>query len=352
MKNSLAKILRIFLIITLTALFYPQVVKAAALTALSDTMSRLADSTPTAVYSDHTIRFTTSTGAGDVGDTIEITMPTGFAIGTVDYTDMDLSHGASTGYETEETLAATADATSWGASFTGQVLSLEHPTNGANGDITGGDKVIVEIGLNASGGNVQIQNHATAATYTISIGGDFGDSGKIAIVILANDQFTVTGTVDPTITFSLDNTSTNFSTIGTSVVTSTPNIVLTVSTNAGTGYTITIRDAGNTTNPGLYNSDAAFMIGSADYSYANSADLGSVAGYGIQCSSASAACQSPYNVSGNNVGGYELTATNFATYGGAADGHTITVTSKAKVTGSTPAGTYNDTVTVIATGNF
>ena len=326
---------------------FPQTTHASALTALSDTMSRLQKSP---VYSDHTIKYTTPTGVA-AGQNMQITMPTGFTIGSVDYTDIDVSWGPSTGMENELTLAGTPSGTTWGAAFASQVLSITSGT----GTITAASKVIIEIGLNATaGGNgdAQIQNHATAATYTISIAGSFGDTGKIAIVILANDQFTVTGTVDPTITFSLDNTATNFGTIGTSVVTSTPNIVLTVSTNAGSGYTITVRDAGNNTNPGLYNSSASFMIGSADYSYNNSADLGSVAGYGIQCSSASATCQSPYNVSGNNVGGYKLTAQNFATYSGAADNHTITITSKAKVTGSTPAGSYNDTVTVIATGNF
>lgn len=355
MLVKLKKSIVIYLILAFISIFaFPQVAGAAPLTALSDTMSRLADSTPTAVYSDHTIRFTTPSGATDASDTIEITMPTGFTIGTVDYTDIDLHWGASTGLENSATLAAAADATNWGAYFTGQVLSFDHATDGAFEDIPTTNKVVVEIGQNATGGgaNVQIQNHATAATYTISIGGDFGDTGKIAIVILANDQFTVTGTVDPTITFSLDNTSTAFGTIGTSVVTSSPNIVLTVSTNAGTGYTITIRDAGNTTNPGLYNSTAAFMIGSADYSYGNSADLSAVAGYGIQGSSATATIAAPYNVSGDNVGGYELTAQNLATYSGTADNHTVTITSKAKVTGATPAGSYNDTVTVIATGNF
>ena len=94
------------------------------------------------------------------------------------------------------------------------------------------------------------------------------------------------------------------------------------------------------------------MIGSADYSYGNSADLSAVAGYGILGSSATATITSPYNVTTDNVGGYELTAQSLATYAGTADTHTVTITSKAKVTGATPAGTYNDTVTVIATGNF
>ena len=62
-------------------------------------------------------------------------MPTGFAIGSVDHTDIDLSHGVTTGYENEEILAASASATEWGAAFVGQVLTLTHPTNSANGDI-------------------------------------------------------------------------------------------------------------------------------------------------------------------------------------------------------------------------
>ncbi|NCN28328.1 hypothetical protein GW915_12235, partial [bacterium] len=144
-----------------------------------------------------------------------------------------------------------------------------------------------------------------------------------------------------------------FGTLSGSVATSSPNITFTISTNAQSGYAITVQDEGSGTNPGLYKTaGGAYTIGSADYSYANSADLGSVAGYGIQCSSASATCTSPYNVSGTNVGGYERTATSFATYSGTADNHTVTLTSKAKVSGSTPAGSYNDTVTVIATGNF
>jgi len=335
----------------LTFFAYPQTASAASLTALSDTMSRLADSTPTAVLSNHTIKYTTPTGVA-AGQTMTITMPTGFTIGTVDYTDIDVSWGPTTGAENELTLAGTASGTTWGAAFADQVLTITSGT----GTITAASKVIIEIGLNATfgvAGDQQIQNHATAATYTISIAGTFTDTGKIAIVILTDDQFTVTGTVDPTITFSLSANSTDFGVISTSsATTSTPNITLTISTNAQTGYTITVQDQGNGTNPGLYNSTASAILGSADNSYNNSADLATTAGYGIQGSSATATIAAPYNVTGTNVGGYERTAQNLATYGSAADSQTITITSKARAAGTTPAGTYNDTVTVIATGNF
>jgi len=346
--KRLKKILVACLISAFLFLFArPQVVLGSSLTALSDTMSRLKVSTA----SNHTIKYTTSSGVA-AGQTMTVTFPSGFTIGSVDYTDIDVSWGPSTGAENELTLAATPSGSTWGAAFSGQVLTITSGT----GTITAASKVIIEIGTNATyqtTGDQQITNPSSANTYTITIGGTFGDSGKIAVVTLSDDQFTVTASVDPTITFSLSANSTAFGTLSsTSVTTSSPNITLTVSTNAGNGYTITVKDAGNGTNPGLYNSDASFLIGSADYSYNNTADLSSVAGYGIQCSSASATCASPYNVSGTNVGGYELTAQNFATYSGAADNHTITLTSKAKISGSTPAGSYSDTVTVIATGNF
>jgi len=336
--------LRILLIFALLTWFYPQPTSAAGpLTALSDTMSRLQKST---VKSDHTIKYTTPTGVA-AGQNMQITMPTGFAIGSVDDTDIDVSWGAS--YENELTLAATCSGSTWGAAFTGQVLAITSCT----GTITGTSKVMIEIGLNATDGDQQITNHATAATYTISIGGTFTDTGKIAIVILENDQFTVSATVDPTITLGLSATSTDFGTLGTSVKTSDPIITLTVSTNANSGYSITVQDEGNGSNGGLYKTvGGAYTIGSADYLYNDSANLSDVAGYGIQGASGTATIIAPYNGSVNNVGGYKRTAQSFATWNGTADGQTITITSKAKVTGNTPAGTYGDTVTVIATGNF
>jgi len=338
--RQLKKVLIFYLVLALISFFIPQVAAAAGpLTALSDTMSRLQKST---VKSDHTIKFTTPTGVA-AGQNIQITMPTGFAIGTVDYTDIDVSWGPSTGAENELTLAGTASGTTWGASFTGQVLTIVS----GSGTITGTSKVIVEIGLNATSGDQQITNHATAGTYTISIAGSFTDTGKIAIVILDFDQFTISGTVDPTLSFSLDNTSTGFGIISTSSpTTSSPNIGLIISTNATSGYTISVHDQGSGASPGLYNSTASTLIASA------SADLGSVAGYGIQCSSASATCSAPYNVSGTNVGAYAVTAQNLATASGTADNHSITITSKAKAPATAPAGTYSDTVTLIATGNF
>ncbi len=329
---------------------------SATLTALSDTMTRLEKSQT----SNHTIKFTTSAGAGDITDTITITMPDSFGIGSVDYTDIDLSYGASTGAETEATLADSASDTAWGASFSGQVLTLTHPTDGATGDIAASDKVIVEIGTNADSGNAQITNINTANTYTISIGGTFGDTGKIAIVILDDDNVIVNASIDPSITFSLSANSTDFGVLSPGVVdTADTNVTLTVGTNAASGYTISVRDAGNTTNPGLYNSSATAIIGSADGSYNDTGDLSSVgSGYGLQIA-CTAGCTTGTHVNtrwrqgSNVVGGLELTDTEVVTFSStlSAD-HTLSVVHKAKSSSTHSAGTYTDTLTYIATGNF
>lgn len=346
MFRQLKKLVTIVTLLSFLAFFFPTAVSAASLTAISDTMSRLKASTA----SNHTIKYTTPAGGGvAAGETMTIAFPSGFNIGSVDYTDIDVSWGPSSGAENELTLAATPSGSTWGAAFSSQVLTI---TSGS-GTIDASSKIIVEIGTNASGGNAQITNHATPATYTISIAGTFGDTGKLAVVILSDDQFSVTAIVDPTMTFSLSHTLTAFGVLSSSsVTTSDTPIDLTISTNANSGYTIKIQDAGDGNNPGLFSSDNSFIIGSANYSYANSADLASVAGYGIQGSSGNATIASPYNVSGTNVGGYELTAQNLATYSGVASSHVVTITSKAKITGATPAGAYADTVTVTATSNF
>lgn len=345
-KFRICFVLALVVVLVSAISIFPRIASAASLTALSDTMSRIQKSQA----SNHTIKYTTPAAGGvAAGETMALTFPSGFTIGSVDYTDIDVSWGPSTGAENELTLAGTPSGSTWGVSFSGQVLTIES----GSGTISASSKIIVEIGTNASGGDQQIANHATAATYTISIAGTFGDTGKIAIVILDSDQFTVNATVDPTLTFSLTQSSTSFGSLSTSsVTTSSPNVGLTISTNAPNGYTIKINDAGDGNNPGLYNSTLSAIIGSGDYSYNNTADLTSVAGYGIQASSATATIASPYDGTSDTVGGYELTPQNLATYAGTASSHAVTITSKAKVNGATPPGTYNDTVTLIATGNF
>jgi hypothetical protein len=122
--------------------------------------------------SSHTIKFTTPTGAAESTDTIIITFPADFnftskTIGTVTFT-----HGATTGAENTETLAATPSATAWGAVFSGtqnRILTLTAPTDGIGAAaVAASDKVIITYD------NTNSTNPTTQNPYTISISGTFG----------------------------------------------------------------------------------------------------------------------------------------------------------------------------------
>jgi hypothetical protein len=342
LTQNLRKNISLLLIISLILFLIPQKLAfAASLTALSDTLSRMKASTA----SNHTIKFTTPSGVA-AGQTMTITFPTGFTIGSVDYTDIDVADDG-----VDLTLAATASGTTWGAAFSGQVLTITSGT----GTIAGSSVITIEIGLNATfgvAGDAQIINQTVAQNNTdpkIVIGGTFGDAGTIAVEIVADDQVVLSASVDPSITFSLSANSSAFGSLSTgSVTTSSPNIDLTIATNANAGYTITVKDQGSGSAAGLYNSDASYNIASASATLSAGTE-----GYGIQGSSAQATIASPYNVSGNQVGALQTTAQNLATYNTSTSGnHTITVTHKAAISGSTKAGSYGDTLTYIATGNF
>jgi hypothetical protein len=336
------------LILALLLSFSPKFAQAAGITAISDTMSRIQVSQ----NSSHAIKFTTQNAIQTTGDTIVITFPSDFnftskTIGTVTFT-----HGATLGTESTELLQASADGTHWGAVFSGtqnRILTLTAPTDGiGTAAVAASDKLIITYN------SANSANGSSNTTYvtTIAVAGSTTESGSFAIVLLTYDQYTVSATVDPTITFQIDNTATDFGTLSTSVKTSTPNITLTTSTNATGGYNISIQDQGDGANPGIHNSVSSYLLGSADASYNNTANLGSVAGYGIQATSATATIDARYAQTSNTVGGFERTAQALASYNGVADNQTVVITSKAKVTGSAPAGAYADTVTVIATANF
>lgn len=134
--------------------------------------------------------------------------------------------------------------------------------------------------------------------------------------------------------------------------TSSPDIQLIILTNNKNGYTIDIQDAGNKVNSGLYDAKARFIIGSADFNYNDTTDLSKHPGYGVQASSAQANIDPRYEQSGTRVGGYEITPQVLASYPAPANYHVITLVHKARASGATPAGNYNDIVTVIAFPNL
>ncbi len=167
-----------------------------------DTLSRAQIST----LSNHTIEFTTGGGVA-AGETMTVTFPAGFSIpgapNPLDYTDIDLSYGPTLGSENDLTLGASASGATWGASVSGQVLTI---TSGS-GTISPSSRVVIKVGTNASVGTTgdqQITNPSSVSTYIMSIGGTFNENGDIALGITQDDQATINATVSPSITFDID----------------------------------------------------------------------------------------------------------------------------------------------------
>lgn len=228
---------------------------AAALTSVSDTLSRLKASTS----ANHLIRFVTPTGAGDVGDTIEITFAAAFDTASIIEDDVDLAYDAactySTADDTELATATAASATEWGVAMASDVLTLTHPTDAAAGDIPTTKCVLVEIGekdsvytnfaaYNGDGVNL-IKNGTVADNVVISFAGSFGDTGSLAVSIVSDDQILVTATVSPTFTFAITDGIANgciangLGTLSKTTV-ETCTVDIETSTNADNGYTTTI----------------------------------------------------------------------------------------------------------------
>ena len=160
------------------------------------------------------------------------------------------------------------------------------------------------------------------------------------------DQYSVipqiTTAAAPAITCTLFATSTSFSSLSPSEVsTSSPNITITITSRGG--FQINVKDAGNGTNPGLYKSTSpTYLILSSDATLSAGAD-----GYGIQATTTntSISINPKYNKSGNNVGGLSLTDVVLATSSVAVSNATINIKHKASVSFLAPAGSYQDTIT-------
>ncbi len=171
--------------------FSSSFVFAASLSGMRDIMTRQLVSTA----SNHEIRFITPTGVSASSHTITLLFATGFTLTGIDAADILLTHGPVTGFETSETLAATAAIGVWGASVSGRTITLTPPTNAAIGEITAGDLVIVRIGTVAAPGADRITNPAGSGIYPLQIGGAFSDTGGMIIPISGTDALSVSMTI-------------------------------------------------------------------------------------------------------------------------------------------------------------
>lgn len=340
----------------------PSLTRAADVSTFSDSLSTIEESTA----ANHTLTFTLN-DAWAAGETLSIDFPdtfdtTGFV--NSDDNDFDITDDAadvevvaSGSCAANKIEITTANTTTDTFTFT---LCATSTT------IASSSVIVIEIGTNATAngtGDTQIVNQSAAQNNSdsiVTLAGNFGGSGQLALEIVADNTAVVSATVDASITCSFTGMTTTFSSLNTGAVsTGDTDTTITISTNAGNGFNLTVRDAGNATNPGLYKASATtYLIGSADSSYANTATLSSgTDGFGIQGSTSggsgsSVTIATRYDQTGNDVGGLELTDTTLASATGAVANRAVTVTHKAAVSGLAPAGSYTDTLTYVCAGIF
>jgi hypothetical protein len=152
-----------------------EVAYAAALTSVSDSQLTLKVST----LSDHTFQFVTPTGLA-AGQTITITFPLGYNMGTFSVNNIDLATSTSatcSGF-TDALLSTSASGNTWGVAQSGQTITFTSGT----ATIPANRCVQIEIGSNATSqaaGASQITNPATPGQYSVDLAGTLGDTGSI-----------------------------------------------------------------------------------------------------------------------------------------------------------------------------
>lgn len=329
------------------SLGWVQPAQAASLTALSDTMSSVKISTA----SSHAIRFTTPTGATDNTDTIIVTFPADFnfsskTIGTVTFT-----HGVTTGAESTETLAASPSATAWGAAFSGtqnRILTLTAPSDGTGAAaLSAGQKVIITYDATNS------INASVATTYLLNIAGTFGDTGDITLNLITDDQVAITASVTQSLSFAISDNTTEFGTLDIAAprfaddsggnATEVESHTLIASTNAQSGYSVTVNgttltSGGNTINP-IGASNTASATGTEQFGLRATATGGS------------GSVSAPYAASGFafDTAAFPDQVASASTSSAAT---TYSIRYLANISVGTEPGNYATTLTYVATANF
>lgn len=255
----------------------------------SDTLSSSAPSLP----SNHTIAFIMPNGLTS-GETIELTFPVQFTLGTIGEDDVDILVASSS-----SSTAAAADADTWGVATSTNTITFTSPTNSG---VPSSTPIVIRIGDNADDfgtGATQITNPSATTSYQIDIGGTMQDSGHVRVAII--DEVTVSANVNTTLSFTVSGVSNGLSVNGTSTSATTTNITLpfgtlvaneietlahdlSVTTNATNGYTVTVLETGaldsetgaiidgfvngsNTVTPTAWQAPSALVADTATYGH-------------------------------------------------------------------------------------
>ncbi len=331
---------------------------AASLSSLSDTLTSVKVNT----VADHTIQFVTPSGL-TAGQSISVTFPVGWNLGTIGASSTDFGTSTSatcSGFVDALLNNGAASGISWGVSTTSQSLTITSGT----AVIPANRCIQIKIGTNAvfqASGTSQITNPSSATSSILSIGGSFADNGQITVNIITDDTVAMTGVVAQTFSYTISTSTIYFGALGTGgakFASSTNPLgdsaetiahTLVVSTNAPSGYSITIK--GQTLTSQQNASNTINAIGATAASSTASSEQ-----FGLRATvsgGTGGAVSAPYTSATSY--GYAATATTtsiLATGTGATNPTTYSLRYVANISALTEAGTYAANLIYVATANF
>lgn len=327
---------------------------AAALTGVSDTLTSYVVNTA----SNHTIVFTTPTGIAN-GETITIEFPTDFDLTSLIEDDFDISSDAPTDFTTAPDCSGTEEVS---IAVSGQIITFTF-CSGDGGLVAPGGEVTILIGdhaVDSGTGSNQIINATVAGSYIVEIAGTMADSGTFTIPLLLEDQVSVSGTVDASITFAIrtaaDDGYTSTCALGTLSTGSVSTCAyrLAVSTNATNGFTTKITSDGDLRTTGGDTIDAiaengTVTAGVESYGIAvTGATTGKAPSGGVDEEGDFNDDDTPIPTSPTNI----ITADAPFEYTVSTLTSSTLITHRAAISALTPAGVYNQIVTYTVTGSF
>ena len=236
-------------------------------TSLKDTLS---DSRPSTASNHEIVLDLSGSTTFIAGETVIVTFPAGYNLTTLTLTDVDFVNGA-----TSETLIASCTATD----SVEYVLASQVVTFTACSGYTAeaaSTAITMKFGSNAAGGTTRIVN-TTAGTSQLNVAGSYGDDSQDTVLVLTAGV-AISATIDEVLTLTVAGLAADANcttTGGTKPAASTATTIpygtistetfydicqqLTVATNAGTGYTVTVY-----TVTGLDAGANPFAVGSCD----------------------------------------------------------------------------------------
>lgn len=171
----------------------------------------------------------------------------------------------------------------------------------------------------------------------------------------ATDTVGISADITDSVSCSSEPAQTGFETLTVSAVfTATSTATTTMSCNYSAGCTLYVKDAGDTSDPGLYNSGATDLIDSATETLTQGTE-----GYGIQAATTTAGSgvelliDSAYKKTweSDDVGAFAITNQTLTSSDDPVSAKLTIVNFKATVSGLNASGNYLDTITFECTGN-